>query len=71
MRKLTKLLAFILLLCIAVSTLASCDVLDQVLGMLGLGGNQPVDYAGSVVLDWTSESAKCEVQSVKTYKEGE
>ena len=71
MRKLTKLLAFILLLCIAVSTLASCDVLDQVLGMLGLGGNQPVDYAGSVVLDWTSESAKCEVQSVKTYVDGD
>ena len=70
MRKLTKLLAFILLLCIAVSTLASCDVLDQVLGMLGLN-SQPVDYAGSVVLDWTSESAKCEVQSVKTFVDGD
>ena len=70
MRKLTKLLAFILLLCIAATTLASCDVLDQVLGMLGLN-SQPVDYAGSVVLDWTSESAKCEVQSVKTFVDGD
>ena len=70
MRKLTKLLAFILLLCIAASTLTSCDVIDQVLGMLGLG-NQPVDYAGSVVLDWASDSAKCEVQSVKTFIDGD
>ena len=70
MRKLTKLLAFILLLCIAATTLTSCEVLDQVLGMLGLG-NQAVDYAGSVVLDWASESAKCEVQSVKTFIDGD
>ena len=70
MRKLTKLLAFILLLCIAATTLTSCEVLDQVLGMLGLG-NQAVDYAGSVVLDWASDSAKCEVQSVKTFVDGD
>jgi micrococcal nuclease len=38
--------------------------------MLGLN-SQPVDYAGSVVLDWTSESAKCEVQSVKTFVDGD
>ena len=70
MRKLTKLLAILLLLCITASTLTSCEALDQVLGMLGLG-NQAVDYAGSVVLDWTSDSAKCEVQSVKTYIDGD
>ena len=70
MRKLTKLLAILLLLCIAASTLTSCEALDQVLGMLGLG-NQAFDYAGSVVLDWTSDSAKCEVQSVKAYIDGD
>lgn len=67
MRKLTKLLAILLLLCIAASTLTACD---EILGLLGLGSD-PVDYAGSVVLDWTSDSAKCEVQSVKTYIDGD
>ncbi len=71
MRKLTKLLAMLLLLCIAASTLTSCEALDKVLGMLGLGGNQPVDYAGSVYLDWSTESAKCEVTSVKTFIDGD
>lgn len=58
----------ILLVCIAASTLTACD---EILGMLGLGGKDPVDYAGSVALDWASESAKCEVESVKTYIDGD
>ncbi len=58
----------ILLLCIAASTLTACD---EILEVLGLGGKDPVDYAGSVALDWASESAKCEVQSVKTYIDGD
>lgn len=67
MRKITKVLAIVLLLCIAASTLTSCE---DILRSLGLGG-KAVDYAGSVVLDWTSESAKCEVQSVKTFVDGD
>ena len=58
----------ILLVCIAASTLTACD---EILGMLGLGGKDPVDYAGSVTLDWSSGSAKCEVESVKTYIDGD
>ena len=58
----------ILLVCIAASTLTACD---EILGMLGLGGKDPVDYAGSVALDWASDSAKCEVESVKTYIDGD
>lgn len=58
----------ILLLCIAASALTSCE---DILGSLGLGGTKGVDYAGQVTLDWSSESAKCEVQSVKTYIDGD
>lgn len=69
MRKITKFLAIILLLCIAASTLTACE---DILGSLGLGGKkQLVDYAGQVTLDWGSESAKCEVLSVKTYIDGD
>ncbi len=68
MRKITKILAIALLLCIAVSVLSSCE---DILGSLGLGGTKAVDYAGQVKLDWSSESAKCEVESVKTYIDGD
>lgn len=69
MRKITKVLAIVLLLCIAASTLTACE---DILGSLGLGGQKKlVDYAGQVLLDWGSESAKCEVQSVKTYIDGD
>lgn len=70
MRKLTKFLAIVLLLCIVTSTLASCDQLEGILGGLGLGG-KGVDYAGQVKLDWSSDSAKVEVTSVKTYIDGD
>ena len=69
MRKITKFLAIILLLCIAASTLTACE---DLIGSLGLGGKKDlVDYAGKVTLDWSSESAKCEVNSVKTYIDGD
>ena len=68
MRKITKLLAIVLLLCIVASTLTSCE---DLLRSLGLGGTKAVDYAGQVTLDWSSDSAKCEVQSVKSYIDGD
>lgn len=71
MRKLTKFLAIVLLLCIVTSSLASCEMLDSILGSLGLGGNKIIDYAAEVKLDWSSSTAKVEVESVKSYIDGD
>lgn len=69
MRKITKLLAIILLLCIVTSSLASCEMLESMLGSLGLGG-PTIDYAAEVKLDMSSETLKQEV-TVKTYVDGD
>ena len=63
MKKLTKNLALLLLICTVISTLASC------IGG-GAGGNNTVDYAGQVELDMSSSSLKLEV-TVKSYIDGD
>lgn len=69
MRNITKLLAIVLLLCIVTSSLASCEMLESILGSLGLGG-PTVDYAAEVKLDMSSGTAKQEV-TVKNYVDGD
>lgn len=71
MKKIIKSLVTVLLLCGMILSLASCDVLDDLLGSLGLGGTETVDYAGQLKLDMSSDTRKCEVQSVKTYVDGD
>lgn len=65
MKKLTKLLALLLLICTLISALAACDP-------NGEGGDktQTVDYAGDVELDMSSSSIKQEV-TVKAYIDGD
>ena len=62
MKKLTKILALLLLVCTLISTLAACDI--------GKGGGKTVDYAGQVKLDMDSDSLKQEV-TVKSYIDGD
>lgn len=66
MKKLTKLLALLLLICTLISALAACDPSDE-------GGGdktQTVDFAGDVELDMSSSSLKQEV-TVKAYIDGD
>lgn len=66
MKKLTKLLALLLLICTLISALAACDP-------SGEGGGdktQTVDFAGDVELDMSSSSIKQEV-TVKAYIDGD
>ena len=66
MKKLTKLLALLLLICTLISALAACDPSDE-------GGGdktQTVDFAGDVELDMSSSSIKQEV-TVKAYIDGD
>lgn len=62
MKKLTKVLALLLLICTLISALASCNP--------GKGGGKAVDYAGQVKLDMDSDSLKQEV-TVKSYIDGD
>lgn len=66
MKKLTKLLALLLLICTLISALAACNP-----GGEGGGDNtQTVDFAGDVELDMSSSSIKQEV-TVKAYIDGD
>lgn len=66
MKKLTKLLALLLLICTLISALAACDPSDE-----GDGDKtQTVDFAGDVELDMSSSSIKQEV-TVKAYIDGD
>lgn len=64
MKKLTKILALLLLICTLISSLAAC-VIDN-----GESGGKTVDYAGQVELDMSSSSLKQEV-TVKAYIDGD
>lgn len=66
MKKLTKLLALLLLICTLISALAACDPSGE-----GDGDKtQTVDFAGDVELDMSSSSIKQEV-TVKAYIDGD
>ena len=66
MKKLTKILALLLLICTIISTLASCKFLGGLFG----GEIQLVDYVGQLQLDMNSDSLKQEV-TVKSYIDGD
>ena len=66
MKKLTKILALLLLICTIISTLASCKFIGGLFG----GEIQLVDYVGQLQLDMNSDSLKQEV-TVKSYIDGD
>lgn len=63
MRKLTKLLAIVLLICMLTASLVSCE-------LFGGGDKEMPDLAGEVKLDMNSETLKQEV-TVKTFVDGD
>lgn len=65
MKKLTKLLALLLLICTLISALAACDPNGE-----NGGKTDTVDFAGDVELDMSSSSIKQEV-TVKAYIDGD
>ena len=71
MKKLTRFLALLLLICTIISSLSSCDILDSILGGGGDGPQiQLVDYVDQLELDMTSNTLKQEV-TVKSYIDGD
>jgi endonuclease YncB( thermonuclease family) len=70
MKKLTKFLALLLLICTIVSSLASCDLLNSIFGGGGETPIELVDYVGQLELDMTSNTLKQEV-TVKSYIDGD
>ena len=69
MKKLTKILATILLACIMVTCLASCSLAGIMDAIGGLFGGK-IDYAAQLTLDMGSETAKEEV-TIKLHVDGD
>lgn len=75
MKRIFRLTSLLLLVCILASMLASCSILDGLLGKEPDEGEPEehvhVDYAGTTKLDMESTSAKTEVLKVHMYIDGD
>lgn len=76
MKRIFKLTSLLLLVCILASMLASCSIIDGLLGKEppkeeGEKEHEHVDYAGTTKLDMDSTSAKYEVLGINLYIDGD